>query len=194
MSQTAIVKPGKRLWAGGFDVFTVAVLFMIIAVVGELAGVDLKRWIVFAVLFFAYNLSCLVFREGRTVGKTAVDICVVSAKGRPLNLLESAIRSAVRSFPFFFLEAHHARGIPLATVALIGSISLLALFIAETTLLERSVAGRTIADRLAGSIVVNLPPLQPHRAPAAPMYSASDAEFGQPPRWLPGRNKNYEQF
>ena len=82
----------------------------------------------------------------------------------------------------------------MATVALIGSISLLALFIAETTLLERSVAGRTIADRLAGSIVVNLPPLQPHRAPAAPMYSASDAEFGQPPRWLPGRNKNYEQF
>jgi hypothetical protein len=41
---------------------------------------------------------------------------------------------------------------------------------------------RTIADFVAGTLVVNTPPLQPHRAPAAPMYSAGDAEFGYAPR------------
>jgi len=28
----------------------------------------------------------------------------------------------------------------------------------------------------------NVPPLQPHRAPAGPMFSSEDAEFGPKPR------------
>src|SRR5690606_31418931 len=43
-------------------------------------------------------------------------------------------------------------------------------------------ASVTLADLVASTRVVNTPPLQPHRAPAAPMYSATDAEFGYPPR------------
>lgn len=38
------------------------------------------------------------------------------------------------------------------------------------------------ADFLAGTLVVKMPPPQAHRAPAVPMFSAGDAEFGVPPR------------
>jgi hypothetical protein len=43
-------------------------------------------------------------------------------------------------------------------------------------------ASLTIADIVAHTRVVNTPPPQPHRAPAGPMYSATDAEFGYQPR------------
>jgi hypothetical protein len=40
---------------------------------------------------------------------------------------------------------------------------------------------QTLSDLVARTLVVNVPPPQPHRAPAGPMYSPSDAEFGFPP-------------
>jgi hypothetical protein len=70
---------------------------------------------------------------------------------------------------------------------LLGIVSLLGLLFAETTLLGHSATRQTLADRVARSLVVNLPPLQPHRAPAGPMYSATDKEFGFPPRRPPRR-------
>ena len=39
-----------------------------------------------------------------------------------------------------------------------------------------------VADFLFKTLVVNRPLPQPHRAPAAPMYSPTDAEFGAKPR------------
>jgi len=41
---------------------------------------------------------------------------------------------------------------------------------------------RSVADVLFGTMVINVPPPQPHRASAAPMYSPDDAEFGLRPR------------
>lgn len=41
---------------------------------------------------------------------------------------------------------------------------------------------QSVADFLSGTLVVKLPPPQAHRAPAVPMFSAHDAEFGVPPR------------
>ena len=43
---------------------------------------------------------------------------------------------------------------------------------------------QTVADMVGQTAVVSTPPLQPHRAPAGPMFSRDDAEFG--PR--PGKN------
>jgi hypothetical protein len=40
---------------------------------------------------------------------------------------------------------------------------------------------RSVADLVAGTIVVNAPAPQAHRAPAAPMYGATDREFGPRP-------------
>jgi len=168
--------PEGGLWAGAFDVISVAVIFLAIAAAAEGLGFNLSRWSVFGLVYFIYNLVCLFARDGRTLGKTAVDICVVSAAGRRLTAAESITRAAVRSWPFFLLDAQIARvldgylSFPLTLLA--GTLLLAALFIAETTLLASSPTRQTIADRLAGSLVVNLPPMQPHRAPAIPMYSA----------------------
>ena len=181
-----VAKSGKRLWAGGFDALAVSVIFLAIAAAAEGLGADLSRWSVFGLIYFLYNVVPLLFREGRTLGKTAVDICVVSAAGRPLSVTEAIVRAAARSWPFFLLDTGIARtldwylGFSLAIP--VGTLSLASLILAETTLLDRSSTRQTIADRLAGSLVVNLPPMQPHRAPAIPMYSATDGEFGIPPR------------
>jgi hypothetical protein len=45
---------------------------------------------------------------------------------------------------------------------------------------------QTLSDLVSRTLVVNVPPPQPHRAPAAPMYSPTDAEFGV----RPGRRKS----
>jgi len=82
-------------------------------------------------------------------------------------------------------------GIPFTD--LVGSLFLLGLVIADVTLLERSASRETLTDRLAGSLVVNLPPLQPHRAPAVPMYSATDAEFGHPPSRPPDADRDWRK-
>ena len=188
---------GRRLWAGAFDAISVAVIFLAIAAAAEGLGFNLSRWSVFGLVYFIYNLVCLFARDGRTLGKTAVDICVVSAAGRRLTAAESVTRAAVRSWPFFLLDAQIARvldgylSLPLTVLA--GTLLLAALLIAETTLLARSPTRQTIADRLAGSLVVNLPPMQPHRAPAIPMYSARDAEFGHPPGHPADRDEDWRK-
>src|SRR5256885_16888722 len=100
---------GRRLWAGVFDVISVAVIFLAIAAAAEGLGFNLSRWSVFGLVYFIYNLVCLFARDGRTLGKTAVDICVVSAAGRRLTAAESVTRAAVRSWPFFLLDRSEER-------------------------------------------------------------------------------------
>ena len=73
---------GKRLSAGGFDAISVTVIFLVIATAAEGLGFNLSRWSVFGLIYFLYHFISLLFRESRTLGKTAVDICVVSAAGR----------------------------------------------------------------------------------------------------------------
>lgn len=180
-------KSGKRLWAGGFDALTVAVLFLVVGVTGEQAGLNLAHWTVLGMLYFAYHFGCLLGREGRTLGKTAMDICVISESGTRLTVGRAFLRAAIRSWPFVFFDTHILEltvGFP-PSDALFGSLVLLGMVISELTLLERSATRQTLADRLARSLVVNLPPLQPHRAPAVPMYSATDAEFGSPTKRPP---------
>ena len=55
------------------------------------------------------------------------------------------------------------------------------LWLAEYSLLKSSPVRQTLADKVARTVVVNTPTWEPHRAPAIPMYSATDAEFGHPP-------------
>jgi len=177
--------PGKRLWAGGFDGLSVTVLFLVIAVGGEASGFDLARWSVLATVFFTYHFGCLAFRDGRTLGKTAMDICVVSASGQPLIVPQSLARAGVRTVPFAIL-AFPGGELP-------GAVLLALLVTTEVNLLERPPARQTLADRVARSLVVNAPPLQPHRAPAAPMFSAGDAEFGFPPQRPSDKDRDWRK-
>ena len=183
MAQASYVaKPGKRLWAGAFDGLTVLVLFLVVGVTGEQLGIDLSSWAVLGLLYFLYQVVFLAVRDGQTLGKTAVDICVVSVDGTSVGLGRGLLRAGFRSWPFLFFDTHfleYATGF-LRNDALPASLVLLAMAIFEITLLERSPSGQTLADRIAKTFVVNLPPLEPHRAPAVPMYSTHDAEFGSP--------------
>ena len=141
---------------------------------------DLARWVVFGTVFFIYHCGCLLARDGRTLGKTAADICVISSTGQSLTASRSLLRAGVRSAPFILL------GVP--SMELVGGTLLLAFVLAEFYFLEKSPSRHTVADFVAHSLVVNVPPLQPHRAPAGPMFSANDRELGSPPRRLPSND------
>ena len=169
-------EPGKLLWAGGFDFLAVCVLFLVLGVTFEKVYPHYSGWLVFAIASFAYHFVCLVVREGRTLGKTAIDICVISSNGQHLSTSQCVLRAGVRTLPFVFLGAKDP------FVALFGAVLLLALVLSEFYLLERSLSRQTVADRVANSLVIKLPPLQPHRAPAGPMYSSNDSEFGFAPK------------
>lgn len=56
-TSTFLAPPGKRLWAGGFDGLTVAVVFLLVAGVAEGLGADLREWYVFGAIFVVYRDS-----------------------------------------------------------------------------------------------------------------------------------------
>ena len=151
----------------------------------EKLGVDVAACSLFGCMYFLYHCAFLAWRDGRTLGKAAMDICVISSQGRPVNLREAILRTSVRACPFAVMALPGLR----ATGA--GLILLGALFLCEVWMLERLPARLTIADRVARTLVVNTPPPQPHRAPAAPMFSAADAEFGIPPKRPSERPTNW---
>lgn len=174
-----LASPGKRLWAGGFDLLAVAMIFLLVVAMAEGLGLDLSGWGTFGFLFAVYNFGCLAFRDGRTLGKTAIDICVVSSDGQPISVAQAAIRAAVRAAPFLVMVMGSG------AVVMAGVVALAVLGAMEVSLIEKSPMRQSLADRLAGTLVVNMPPLQPHRAPAGPLYSATDAEFGGFPKRPP---------
>jgi uncharacterized RDD family membrane protein YckC len=180
-SPTFLALPGKRVWAGAFDGLTVAVAFLLVVGVAEGLGFDLREWYLFGAIFVVYNFGCLAFRQGRTLGKTAVDICVVTTAGTAVPLGRSAVRVAVRAAPFLLGGGiFHVQA---------SVIALAVLFLVEITIIERSPMRQSLADFAASTFVVNLPTVQPHRAVAGPMFSATDAEFGGYPRPRPRRGE-----
>jgi uncharacterized RDD family membrane protein YckC len=139
----------------------------------------------FACITFSYQLFFLMYREGITVGKYARNIQPISSNGMPLRTGQMVARAALTSMPYFLIGAERSlpHGEEILSTAAQGFASALgvALLFADLYVLEFHKQPRTLTDRLAGTIVINLPPPQPHRAPAFPMYSRDDAEFGVKP-------------
>lgn len=129
------------------------------------------------VVYFFYNAGFLYAWEGQSPGRRTVDITVVSADGGRLGPVQAVLRSVVR--PIFCFAPEKL----LKTGALaIDPAYTFAVIVVELFLMAFIPGRRTVADLVSRAIVVNTPPPQPHRAPAVPMYSAGDAEFGLPPR------------
>jgi uncharacterized RDD family membrane protein YckC len=170
--------PGKRHAAFLVDSLVVLLSFMFLAAAGEMRGQDIARWDVLAAIYYLYQSAFLAARQGATLGRYAQSIAVVSESGAQLSLLRSLIRTAPRALPLALIEYH-------PETSLIGSLTLLFLVVAETRLIERSPSRQSFCDRTAGCLVVNLPPPRTHRAPAGPMYSSTDQEFGTPPKRRP---------
>lgn len=142
----------------------------------------------FAALFFAYHAYFLGFKRGVSLGKYVQNIAVVSRDGGPLRLPQVLARAALLSVPW----ALFALDVPPGWEQRLsfGAGSVLPVLAAcwllfDVLLMDMQPTRRSLTDHLARTVVVNLPPPQPHRAPATPMYSATDAEFGTPPRRPP---------
>ena len=159
---------------------------MVLTAIGASAGSGLSAWLYFALVLFGYHAYFLIWKNGVSFGKFLRGICVVSVNGESLSILQSILRAALISAPYTWLSTSEigpsvVRG-QMPPILSVLSIAALWWWLADVFLVETLDGRRTLTDRVAKTMVVNLPPLQPHRAPAVPMYSANDAEFGSKPR------------
>jgi len=125
-----------------------------------------------ALLYVGYHAAALLWPR-LSLGRTVANVAVLSIKGSDLSATQAIARPLVRMAM-------------LTLACMAGNAAdaawLIALpFVIELALMAHTHGARTLADTLAGTMVVNRPPVQPHRAPAYPMYSAKDEEFGPKP-------------
>ena len=169
--------PNKRFSAAFVDFLIVGVVTIMVHALGDLLGRRMDFEVVLAVVYFAYHAGFLYVWAGQSPGRRTFDISVISAAGSDLQPWQAVVRSFARpalvaaiSIP---IERTMRTDIALQTISVVIAL--------EFALLIYLKSRRTAADLIAGTLVVNTPPPQPHRAPAVPMYSASDAEFGLTP-------------
>jgi len=134
---------------------------------------------IFVALFVGYHYAILL-NPNFGIGRVIAGITVIARQqSRNLAQIQCLTRPCIR-------VAWAITGFLLArSLRSISSIAVMALFLPlliDLALITFHRARQSVADLLCDTIVVILPPPQPHRAPAAPMFSASDAEFGYPPK------------
>jgi uncharacterized RDD family membrane protein YckC len=167
------------------DLAAASFAFLLLNALCEAFGVNVARPLFFGLVVFAYHSYFLLERDGVSFGKYLRNICVISATGSKLRPAQALLRAAFIALPYAGLggESVVPRVVALQWPGAVPLLAVLAVawLFADLVLLEFTVAPRTLTDRVARTLVVNLPPPQPHRAPAFPMYSASDEEFGHRP-------------
>lgn len=108
-------------------------------------------------------------------GRTVVQMFVVPAHSFERPAMDQAITRATAR------AALSLGGVALADAAGTPQFFIVPLLLDVAKMLHHP-QRRTVADLLAGTVVVSMPPYRPHRAPAMPMYSADDTELGSPPQ------------
>jgi uncharacterized RDD family membrane protein YckC len=170
--------PDRRLMASALDLMLVFGLALFLSPLIKIAGLTSKFDILAAIAYLAYEASFLWLWKGQTPGRRVMSIFVLPTRGGELSYREAILRPGLRVGLFLL-------SLDLAYVWRYmdyGDLRIHVLLPIEVALMLSLPSRRTLADFAAGTIVVNAPPPQPHRAPAAPMYSPSDAEFGLPAR------------
>lgn len=180
-----IARPARRLIAGALDLWVclIVVLFVwgmttYISWPPGYIALALHNKMIF-VAYGAYHAICFWLLQGATPGLYFLGIRVVSASGGTgLSLLQVLARAGFR--PAFLYASWW-----LSSLAALPPGADTPLFIAplvvELGMMFSLPSRQTLSDLVSKTLVVNVPPPQPHRAPAAPMYSPSDAEFGLRP-------------
>jgi uncharacterized RDD family membrane protein YckC len=178
-----LASPLKRAFAGAADAFVY--LLVLVFVLAAVMGTDLRG---FGIAFIAgiatatyvlYHSASFWYLDDATPGMRVLNMRMVRVSGgRALSLTQTLIRPAVRPLLLwvfagsaYFLDWRSAR----VQAALIAPLLL------ELGMMFTLPSRQTLSDLVAKTLVVNVPPPQPHRAPAGPMYSPTDAEFGLPP-------------
>ena len=176
MAAAYLATPFRRIAAGVIDFGVIFLVVLLTAAVIQLVRLDLLAIGLSAILLFiAYHFSFLYYWSGGSPGRRMLSIRVVSTREAiDLTPVQCVARPLLRFLWLVaFLPVEYASGIPWLSFA-----PLLVDLVLMTVLPSR----QTVADLLARTLVVNSPPPQPHRAPAGPMYRATDAEFGVRPR------------
>ena len=176
-----IAPPWKRVAAGAVDGVLFLLLFIVAiaavtSVVGDLWGPGLAA--VAAATYVVYHVAFFLVLEDATPGLRALNMRIVSTTaGGSLSLAKMLVRSAFRPVMLYAF----AQMVYLVHPFFAAEPMLFAPLLVELAMMFTLPSRQTLSDLVARTLVVNVPPPQPHRAPAGPMYSPSDAEFGLPP-------------
>lgn len=165
----------RRLLAAALDAALLFVTLALLVAIGEAMHMSsMFAAATIPVAYIAYHSSSLLQpRVG--FGRIVAGITVISIRGsgevtRVAAIVRPIVRLAVLGLALLVgsnTEQHWLVAVP---------------FVAELALIAHTPWRQSLADLIAGTLVINSPPPQPHRAPAVPMYSTTDAEFGPPPR------------
>lgn len=176
-----IAHPGRRLAAGFVDFLLSLMSAGVVSWIAQGYGYESASEVrlVFSV-YAMYHATFYWLWAGQTPGLRIFDIKTVSAVGGiELSIWQAMARGGIRPLLLYLCGwAANSAAIPFNIVAVI----VLAPLLAELGMMLTLPSRQTFADVVSRTLVVNVPPPQPHRAPAAPMYSATDAEFGVRPR------------
>jgi uncharacterized RDD family membrane protein YckC len=176
MAAVYLASPYRRLAAAAIDFGAVFLLALLTAAIVQQIRLDFLAMGLGSILvLIAYHFSFLYYWSGETPGRRMLSIRVVSTRQAVDLTLPQCLGRPI--FRFLWLVAF----IPLEGVSGIPWLAFVPLF-ADVVLMTVLPSRQTVPDLLCRTVVVNTPPPQPHRAPAGPMYSPTDAEFGLPPR------------
>jgi len=132
------------------------------------------------IMYALYHLVFYALWGGQTLGLRLFDIKAVSAAGgNELSRIQILVRAGFRPLLLYalgwtaYLVARHQFSV--------AAVMVLAPLLGELGMMLTLPSRQTLSDLVSRTLVVKVPPPQPHRAPAAPMYSPTDAEFGVRP-------------
>ena len=180
-----LASKSNRLVAYVFDAVMVGLAYLFVEYAGEGVHARFDSSVIYALLFFAYQFLFLHWNDGTSFGKSLRGICVIGAAGTKITSNQAIVRAAMLAVPFVLLSAQQPLAAilsPLPDTQFLALLPGLLWLLLEWFLVESGPVPRSLTDRIARSLVVNIPPPQPHRAPAVPMYSATDEEFGPKPK------------
>jgi len=176
-----IADPIRRLAAGLVDLVLALMSAGFIAGIAQTVGYTSNQLELALIIYAMYHAGFYWLWSGQTPGLRTFDIRTVSALGGiELSLIQALTRSGLRPLLLYllgwasYLIAPHQFNV----VAVI----VLAPLLGELGMMFTLPSRQTLCDIVSRTLVVNVPPPQPHRAPAAPMYSPTDAEFGVRPQ------------
>jgi uncharacterized RDD family membrane protein YckC len=165
----------KRALAGVVDAGP-TLLFVIfgVGVADAVGGGPTLALYIALFIYVVYHAAFNVLWFGETPGRRMLHIRLVGSRGDELTRARAVARPIVRVvWIAAFIPVAFGENMPIVVLAPI---------ITDLFLMSVLPWRQTTSDFICGTLVVNAPAVQPHRAPAGPMYSATDREFGIPPR------------
>ena len=180
-----IASPTRRVLAGAMDLALCMFLLLMLEVIVGIGAAASEMDVDFLnpaglITYAAYHLVFFWLFQGQSPGLSLFHIRVVKAtNGEELGLSRALLRSVFRPVALYVLNLGATVLHPIGSATAAIWATPLAI---EMGMMFTLPTRQTLTDLVSKTFVVNTPLPQPHRAPAAPMYSETDAEFGVRPR------------